>query len=596
MQGIGGALHAAGGVLGAPQRALEELETGGNVGRGLTHPEDQEKLGKAVRDKIGLTGAETTGLLAGDDLGHKLARGAVNFGLDVVNDPFTVTPVGWVGKAAKAIPGVEAALDATKASRYFNAAAVIEPYLTDRGKAMMQQMWSLGRRAGQHQEQADLGVIRQHADAIRAGQMPPAVAALFHRPVAGAGKTVSGATLVPAAKVGMLPRDVFAALAPIHQYTRGSEFRKGVDAALQANPHALVKPQHITQTLAGPQASDEALDATRKFGRYDPADNGVLRNLQTLTHLGNKAFLASPFPHVGNLMDLTYQKWGPVAVVKGLANATRIAKGGIDPSSNLGRNIAELNRIHGASAYGPIFDELGITRVAGIKGSEVAAQLVNKLALIPAQRFSNFLQDKVLNAAEEGLRSAALDAEKKIPGKNEEEIADSLHRGLGSDAPTKLVHDVSEIGQPFAQFRLQTVPGQGAQTLARTPGRVRNVGKAQNAYNEQFNSSGPQYQTAVPGQKVETDILADPLKYAENSAGPLGQLASYYSPGSEIERGAYDQVANDVAERFIPMGPEMFALVKSLLHQKGQHGENPLSDLIPDAILGGYWKRKNPGQ
>ena len=68
-------------VMQTPQRALQAVETGGDVGRAVMHPGDEPALAKAVRDRTGVQGFEDANL-PGNGLGAKLGR----FGIDTTMD------------------------------------------------------------------------------------------------------------------------------------------------------------------------------------------------------------------------------------------------------------------------------------------------------------------------------------------------------------------------------------------------------------------------------------------------------------------------------------------------------------------------------
>jgi hypothetical protein len=580
-------LNAVGNVLSAPHRALEAGVTGGDVGHALMHPEDQAKLEPKFDEKIGLTGLDK-GILAGDDWGHKALRGVAHFGADVLTDPTTYIPGGAVGKLAKLVPGVEALGDAAKGSKLFNASADIEPLVNDQGKFVTHAAYGIANHEKQKSRQAALAVVRQHADEIKNGVIHPDVQALFAR----------DPTLIPAARKGMNPHEVTKALEDIHSKVHGETFHRELEDAF--NPHpglfgatSKLNPTGATLTKAGVNV-DDALAAAKQYGKYTSGDNAILKGAHKLSQLGSKAFLATAFPHAFNETDLMYQKYGLPVVVKGLANAARIGAGGVKPGSDLAKNIKSLEAVGAHAPFEPVFDELGITRVAGIPHTEVAAQLLNKLALIPAQRFSNFLQEKALNSVEGGLSAAALDAE-RAAGHGDLEAGSNIAAAVGKDAPTGLTHAASEIGQPFAHFHTQTVPGQMLKTLANNPSRLTVPGKLTKAYSQQFAPPTAQFKSGVPGQKAE-DILANPFKYIAGSAGPLGKLADPYGPIQKVQKGKVGEAIGDEAQYFIPLAPEMMAAVEALQKKKGRAGENPLWDLIPDAVTGGYWVKKKPGQ
>lgn len=580
---------AAMNVLGAPQRGLQALETGGNVGHSIMTPSTGPALQKAVKSKIGLTGLEA-GPLAGNDLGHKLMRGAADTALDVVNDPLTFAPIGkaakFVGKilpgAAKAVEGGVDALKGTKVGKALDPESDLKG-LTDKGKATFEAIQNRAVSNVKSMADKEEAVIRQYADEIRKGNMPPQVAALFRK-----------SSNVPVIKPGTRPQDVVSALArdrsSVKFAQQNSELRNAglINGAKSAPKITLKNPGDLFTDPAQMDAVKKALGKVANPHGSSKADP-LLNLARQATRLGNKAFLANPIPHTGNLANLTYNKYGLPTTLAGLGNAARVATGTVG-NGKLAQDIAELDKLGAKSQYRNIFDELGLTRIAGIPGTGALAGLANK-AIIPAEKLSNLAQHKILNSTETGLRAAALNAEKK-GGAQGVEAARNIHSTFGTGPQSALIKSISEKGTPFAGFHLATAPASGIKTLATNPGRVANVLKANRDFNNDVNpGSSAKYRSSVPSMSTAR-ALAAPLSYFSN-LGPLSELNSPYGAVQQLQKGPKG-VANflgDTAGRFVPGSQELSALKDLIEKKKGPAGETAISDLI-SSLVGGYMAKK----
>jgi len=582
---------AAMNVLGAPQRGLQSLETNDSTNEGqrlgtawqaMTHPQQGPALAKKSKDQIGLSKLEA-GPLAGSDLPHKLMRGAADTALDVVNDPLSIVPVGKVAKiAGKGIPGlargaeaVGDALKSTKAGKALDPEASLAG-LTPKGKATFEAIQNRAVSNVKGIADKEEAVIRQHADEIRKGNMPPQVAALFRK-----------SSNVPVLKPGTRPQDVVSALArdrsSLKFAQQNSELRNaGLISGAKSAPKI---------TLKNP---GELFDAVKKaLGKvanpHGSSKNDPLLNLaRQATRLGNKAFLANPIPHTGNLANLAYNKYGLPTTLAGLGNAARIATGTVG-KGKLASDIGELGQLGAKSEYRNIFDELGLTRIAGIPGTGALAGLANK-AIIPAEKLSNLAQHKILNSTETGLRAAALNAEKK-GGAQGVEAARNIHDTFGTGPQSALIKSIAEKGTPFAQFHLATAPGSGVKTLATNPGRVTNVLKANRDFNNDVNpGSSAKYRSSVPSMSTARALTA-PLSYFSN-LGPLSELNSPYGAVQQLQKGpkGVTNFLGETAGRFVPGSQELAALKDLIEKKKGPAGESAISDLI-SSLVGGYMQK-----
>ncbi len=591
------------GVLGTPQRALEALETGGDIGHAVTHPRDQRRLSRAVKEKIGLQGLEDN-QLAGNDLLHKLARGTLDFGLDVANDPLTFAPVGkgleLAGKGIKAVPGAVNLAERVArspfgtaveegASRLFNPEYYLRG-LTPEAKAQFEMATNRSMEAVRKQQEAENAIVRKHAAAIRRGELPTEVRNLFTAPAHGTIEHTLAEHFPEGIKPGTRPQEVQAALFR----NRAPAFRRQVMSELDADTPEFgslgIFKTPDYHRAAGSRAftvPPEEIEEVQKRLKtvlqkpFAPA-NPLLQAAKFLTHRGNQAFLANPVPHTLNLANLAYNRYGVPTVVKGLANAARVATG--TAGGKLGKKVSELEDLGAKSQYGNLFDELGLTRIAGIPGTEGVAKALNAFAIVPAERLANYAQHKILNSTETGLRAAALDAE-RAAGNTGAAAAKNIHSAFGTDAPNNISRGASALGTPFARFHLQTAPGSGLRTLATHPARVVNPIKAQRDYNNQVNPHGPKYQTSIPAMATARAVV-DPAGYWLGNFGPIAGIEGVRST---ITKGGLDKIAGDTAARFIPGTPEYQALMY-LISKKASDRKKGVQAIGP-AIVGGYYKK-----
>jgi hypothetical protein len=597
-------------AISAPDRALQAVETGKNPASAFMDPNQGPALEKAVKDKIGLSALEA-GPLAGSDLPHKVMRGTADFTLDAVNSPWNLVPVGkiaeGIGKGVKAIPGAVKAGEkladsklGETVSNWFNPDHYIRG-LNDEEKARYEMATNRAMQSVRARRAAEDAIVAKHADSIRAGQMPSDVARLFQLDPKGSGaysgpvdawkeafidKKTGKSTFGPGTK----PQDVTAALfrhrAPQFQNQAkaqlGHLFRNPADYNSPKIPFNV--PAGITMNEKQHRIAAIQAELLRNLERKPEVDPSVVQGLMhKIVHRGNQAFLSNVVPHPLNLTSLAYNRYGPVTAAKGLVNAARVAAG--KTGGKLGQNIGELSRTGSHFQYAPLYDEMGITRVAGIPGTEGAAKAINKVT-IPMERAQNYLQEKGLNSVETGLRSAALDTLRK-KGITGAQAARDLNAGFGSNAPTGFTRGLQKLPVPFAQFHAQTAPGSGLRALAKSPNRIRVADVAQRDENQQVNPGGPEYRSTTPTFSVARAVV-DPEDYFTDF-GPLGTIKSAISEavrkkdvGGTLTRGTLN---------YVPGSQQAATAAQLAQHKKGPKGEDPLGDLI-SAIVGGYYVKK----
>lgn len=565
-------------VAGAPQRALQALETGSDIGHAFMHPEDATRLRSAVKDKVGLTGLES-GALAGDDPFHKFARGVLDTGLDVVNDPLTFVPVGKAARlVGKAVPIVgELAGKGAEAIEHSKIGEWLSPeykarHLTDEGRAAVSLAEHQGEDAARAVRDRGLAAVREHAGAIRQGVIPPQVRILFR-----------DAKNVPEPKAGMKPQDVLHALNQDADAIKHEVYTSKLKDAGLLGSDSFIRgmgdtgPARFFKDATKVPEAQEALLAAKPR-----SSNPVLETLRGLTHAGNKAFLGVPIPHILNLTALTFLKYGLPTTAKGLVNAVKVATGHEGPA--LARDVEELRGLSADSKYGAIFDELGLTKLFG---SEKAAQAFNVVTK-PLQRASNALQNATLNPAETGLRAAALNAE-KAAGNTGAAAARDIHTAYGTDASNKLTAAATDLAQPFAKFHLQTALGAGLGAMAKHPGRIQALAHEDQDTNAQ---GGPAaFHLNVPGLST-IRAVTNPVGYGESLLGPIGAAQGTYSPLTQLREGKWREAINTLAGRFVPEDEAIMALYALAARKKGKAGEDPLADLAASTLTGGYFQKQ----
>jgi hypothetical protein len=601
------------GVLGAPQRALQAVETGANPGKAFMDPKQGPKLTKAVKTKIGLQGQEDTGILSGSDLGHKLARGVADTGLDIVNDPLTFAPIGKAAKlAGKLVPGLE---KGAKAVAEFAKETPIgqklnpEEYLrglTPEARASFEVGTNKSMQVVHDQKTAEDAIVKKHVAEIRAGHMPDEVAKLFHSRDKGVPTMDAWKEYFKDPRTGKLdfgkgttPQEVIHALysnrAPI--FAGSDNVSKGLSGALghMKDMGLLDDPGHVKPglfTSTDPEEIRLTQERLRKVieAKSTPeGSNPILKAVRGLTHRGNQAFLAIPIPHGGNLTSLSYNRYGLPTTVKGIVHAGRVATNTVG-KGKLAGNIDELKSLAADSQYGNIFDELGLTGGKTRVGQAVAGA-ANKV-IIPAEQFFNYAQNKFLNPLETGLRAAALDAERKA-GRVGPLAARNIHAAFGTDAPNAVTEGARQLGTPFAKFHGQTAIGSGLRTLATNPGRVAVPLKADRDMNAQVNPGAkPKYHMTIPALSTAR-ALADPTHYFASFLGPLGAAEQAFSPLEGIQKGKVSQAVLNEVLRYITLSDLGRIAAEAAMHKRGQAGENPRSDLLP-LFMGGYFQRQRP--
>ena len=633
-------LEVADAVLGSLQRPLEAVETGHNPVEALLNPKQAPMLRDAAYKRFGLDKMDRA-YNPTQSLPDKLERAGRHGLFDIANDPMNLVgaaPFKLAAKGVRMVPGavrageemakaVKPAAEAvsnvvdplvkkvaespigTKASEMFDPRYYLRG-LTPEAQKKVEVITNRAMEAVRKNQVVEDAIVKKHADEIRRGIMPDEVRDLF--------KGKSGDQHTDAwrqyftdengvFKQPTNPRDIQSALYRERATQFAGTTSEHGSGALQELKDAgfLEKPEYYAglhslggrfQKIANPYTGMTTGEIEAAQGRLLSAiqakllpeqQSGVWQMLNQVTRRGNQAFLASPFPHMMNLANLSFNEHGLGNMLTGVGHAAQVATGKVSPK--VAANVRQLEEMGAKSQYHNLFDELGITRVAGIPGSEPVANVLNK-GIVPAERFANKMQNTFLNPLETGLRSAALEAETKL-GRMPEEAAYNIHRTFGTGAPAKIVQDISRLAQPFAMFHGQTAPGSLRRTLVRNPNRVNTVQKSERNYNEQVNPGGSAQLRLNTPTFSGTRALTDPIGYYGTMGGALEQLGGPYSPLSLIKQGKLPEAAAVTGQRFVPSAATLQAIIDMARKKQGRAGEAPLGDLLTSLLSGGYYQK-----
>lgn len=584
-------------VAGAPQRAAQAAELGRNPLSALMDPKQTKSLEQGLREPMTGTnfyplravgagiGELERGPLQGSDLPHKLARGVLDTAYDVINDPVTYIPVGDVARiASKFVPGLPAAAKVVGKLK----PALFDPErhltgFTTYGKSLIEAVQNRARQGEWVRIQGAQAVIAKHVDEIRKGIMPPDVAALFKRP-----KDIP--------KDFTKPQDIEGPLFKGIRDETWDKIRRDLKSMgiMESKTGVKFTPKPsagIFKDATDPQAIKAARAGLERFKGQElsgKAKNSFQWALHQLTHRGNQAFLAIPFPHMLNLINLAYNRYGVAATAKGTLNAARIATGLVGKGSQLQRDMQELMGMGANSQYANLFTEYGMN---SLLGSKTLAKFANKPIVIPFERFSNWMQQKFLNPMETGLRTAALSAERKA-GTKGVEAARNIHQAFGTNPSNEYTHWLKANASPFAQFHSQTIPETTVRTLANNPGRITALVHAQIDMNNQVNPGHTKFTPTTPGFSG-VRALVEPQWYFASNLGPLYALGQGFSGLSDVQKGKVAEAVSKALGRYIPMPQVAETLQRLATGQKGAAGEQPSSDILP-MLTGGYWSKVKP--
>ena len=258
-----------------PQRALQAGELGKNPLSAMLSPKSEASLEAGLRQPMapgeGLIpgigqlrglgsqiGQLEQGPLAGSDLPHKFARGVLDTGYDITNDPVSYLPLGLIAKGAtKAIPALsklgpiaERMIPGILRGEYG-----LEGW-TEHGRATVESVINKTQQTQERVLHAAQPIIRKHADEILAGKaIPQDVRDLFKNP-----------KNIPDAHKGLSPQDVEDAL----RKEQRALTKKAQTKQFQALGFIKVAAKKTPQTSRTGQALARSL--LEKLGGKIPAD------------------------------------------------------------------------------------------------------------------------------------------------------------------------------------------------------------------------------------------------------------------------------------------------------------------------------------
>lgn len=318
----------------------------------------------------------------------------------------------------------------------------------------------------------------------------------------------------------------------------------------------------------------------------DKPDNAILRSFEKGNQRLKGIFLAVPLPHVWNLVNLSYNKYGMATTLRGLQFAAQEATG--VRRTHLNELVDRLQKAGSDNQYSKLFSE------------------VNPIAPIrQVQRFANKAQDKVLNPVERGLRAAMLEVEEKA-GKTGVDAARNIHKALGTDAPTGVTQVLNYLPlSQFPRFHTQTALGSGLRTLVDKPGRITGFEHVAGGPTQKKDGQA-HYHLSTPTAST-LKFLDNPLGYVTgpSTLGELAGAASPFSPvgllnkaRSEDAKGQHKAAQRDYLKAIQAMGGKVLPLSgagaaaseiaggkRGDMHQTG--AQDALS-----SIAGGYWSKR----
>ncbi len=602
---IGGALNLGKGALealGAPERAVAgsrsyiDAHPGdyggaiGNAGKWFMDPKKQEETSKVVRAALSpeqggfiptdaTINAHLTGLPA------TLARGAAQAGAEVLADPTSAIPAGAIGKAARLVPG---AVRAGEALGKFTSPLLSAEHhlggLTEHGQNVVEQIRNVVKRSAAGAKRLEDHAIATARNEIKAGQIPQAVRDAF----AKYGAAVP-TTLTPSKLIEELDKARAAHTSALtHAGLRDAGLLKDPNmtgGATGALLRSIRGTDKYFKDSANPDAVEKALEGVAKHIAPEVRpDNFLAKAIDKTNHQLKSMFLSVPIPHVANLTNLAYNKYGLATTLRGLMYAAREATG--HRGEQLNHLVGELQKIGADNQYEKLF-------------SEVNPVGIGPVSVRNLQRFANKAQDTILNPVERGLRAAGLEKEMKS-GKVGADAARGLHKAFGSDAENGLTKFLNHMPlSQFPRFHTQTALGSTLRTLADKPGRVTGFEHVFGGGPDRDKQHG--YRLSTPTM-AGLNFLDSPLAYAL-SPSTLGQVAGVASPysvtgsmlrGLQLQRHGksgrkqYERAAQALANTFIPA--PLGAANEMLMGTKGEAGETGAQDLF-SALGGGYYAK-----
>ncbi len=618
--GVKNVLHAGEGVLNtlrAPQRGLAgvgqyvedhpELENGGvllHPGGALREgakwaldPKRNDAADKYDRRRLSTadggfvpTDAQINAHLKGAPA--TAARWAAQTGSSVLMDPTTIVPAGAILKGAKMIPGATRAVEALSksklgqgASSLFNAEHHLGG-LTEHGQNVVEGVRNVAKQAAERAKRGDDLVISAARKDLKAGNIPQPVADLVRK------------YGLPELKGPQTPSKLMHELEEARHAETTQKISENLrkldllEGGPQAQTHLFAEhaPEHAAADLfKDPAKAAEARAGVAEHIKPGAApDNPIAKVIAKTNNQLKGMFLAVPLPHVGNLLNLSYNKYGMATTLRGLQYAAQESTG--LRRAHFTRLVDELQKAGADNQYGKIFSEV----------NDVGGGSVRQV-----QRFANAAQDKILNPVERGLRASMMERE-IAGGKQGVDAARNVHKALGTDAETGLTKTLDKMPlSQFPRFHTQTAIGSGLRTAVDKPGRLTGFEHAFGGPDQKKDGQA-HYHLSTPTASSEK-MLDNPLSYflGSSTLGGLagvdtpfstaGLLKKAYSEQAKGKRGTserdYKKAVQAIGGKVLPVSGTGSALAEIARKKRGEMHESGLQDLF-SSLAGGYWSKQ----
>jgi hypothetical protein len=583
-----------GAILAHPDKFGAALAQGGSF---FMDPKKQDEAGKIDRAALGTdqggfipSDAQINAHLSGP--AASIARWGAQTAAETIADPVTGLPVGAIGKLAKGLGGARALEAAGKLpgaakladvrSQLFNPEHHLQG-LTEHGQnvvAATQNRFKQGAAIAKRGEDAAIAAGRKD---IKAGTIPQSVQDAF----AKYGATVPQ-TKTPSEMRRLLDeaRSAYASKQTSHALKTvgllGGD--TGAAAGLKIKPKAGLTPQDLFKDPANADAARAGVaehiapeaKAADLFSKAVAASNSRLKSM----------FLAVPFPHVGNLTNLSYNRYGVGPTLRGLGYAAQESLG--KRSATLDDLIGKLRDAGADNQYDKLFGETNPI-----------------MPIRQIQRFANAAQDKVLNPVERGLRASMLQEELR-QGKTGVDAARNIHKALGTDADTGFTKALNRVPlSQFPRFHTQTAIGSYGRTLAHAPHRVTTFQHAFGAPDQTPNGQA-HFHLSTP-TAAGLKMTSNPLGYfaSPSTLGGMLNITGDYSPLGLAAQGlrydkqgharaagkAYQKAVSAAVTPLLPASGSLQALYEMAKNKRGRARETAQQDLL-SSFIGGYWSKQ----
>jgi hypothetical protein len=409
------------------------------------------------------------------------------------------------------------------------------------------------------------------------------------RAAAEAAAEKSAQTASAKSKVGLnlgAPRPRVTAEKAAKPFTLGAAKIPAAKSAEGATAAELLRARGQDALFKDPANVAAAREGVAKHIRPQfAAQSDVAKGVADVNRRLKSMFLAVPFPHMANLTNLAYNKYGLPTTLRGLGYAAQEATG--LRGAKLKSLLSDLQSVGGDYQYEHLFGET--------HPLEPVRQL---------QRAANAVQDKTLNATERGLRASMLESE-LARGKPAVDAVRGVHKALGTDAPTEFTRFLNSLPlSQFPRFHTQTALGSFGRTLVNAPGRITGF---EHAFGSPENTPTGQarYHPSTP-TAAGLRAADNPLGYfaSGSTLGGLLDVTSPYSPiGLALRAQQQDKKGQHAAARktereaiaagagtLFPASGLVGAALEAARKKKGKAGESAPQDTF-SSLFGGYWSK-----